>query len=436
MRKKRKILFLAVCLAILFFVGRDRLAEFYYRMGHARYGQQAYREAANYFHKALGLKPSAELHYALANIYLEEGAGDKALQEYREALRQDRRYVPAYQSLAEIYFLRESYKEAFDLAREAEAALPNDPDIRALKKKVAFEYFLNAALAAFEKGTKFEARELLKGALEANPQSAAVHYLLALSFDDGKDFYRVEDHLREALRLDPKFFLARSFLGDVFSEKGDFERAVQEYQFSLALHPDDPVALNNLGLAYMHLERYGTAIPYLEKALAVDPSNIQIRYNLAAVYRDRGMTEKAVENFKNLLAMRPDYPDAHNDLGDIYRKQARERDAFGEYQAAIAWCEAKLLDNPEDPFVLTELAYAYNEIREHEKARGLIDQALRLAPRHQKAYLTLANIYKNSNRPADALEALNKAKQLSSQEYLFIEDAIANVREQLARQMA
>lgn len=426
---------LAVGLVILFFVGKSRLAEFYYNRGNDCYQRQSYKEAAIYFDKALKMYPSsAVVSYALANAYRDGGAEDKAIEGYKRTLRLDGRFIEAYRALANLYFQRESYQKVLDLLKNVGAVIPNDPTLMTLKKRASLEYSLNAAMRSFERKDGFGARESLKTALDVDPDSAPAHYMLASSFYEQRDYYQAEEHLKEAIRLNPRFNFAYILLGDIYFERGDLEKAIEQYKASLAIHGADPEVLNSLGLTYMRLERYGSAIPYLQKALSFDPSRVSINYNLSAVYRDYGMLDKAAEGFIRVMSLQPDYPNVHNDLGDIYKRQKREEEALREYRATIASCEKKLSRSPSDPFVLVELAYAYNEIKEHDKAMGLVEKAIIINPRDSQAYLTQASIYRNLNRPDAALEALNKANQLSPRQYSFIGDAIVAAHEHLVKQ--
>jgi len=184
----------------------------------------------------------------------------------------------------------------------------------------------------------------------------------------------------------------------------------------------------------MNLERYGSAISYLEKAVALDPNNVNTRRNLAGVYRDYGVFDKAVAEFTKVMSMKPDFPDIYNDLGDIYKKQGKKDAALATYRKGIKNCEVKLSQNLENPAALNELAYAYNETQEYDKAKILIDKAITINSHYQKAYLTLASIYRNSGRPDAALIALDKANQLSPQGYVFVEEAINSTEKQWADQ--
>jgi Tfp pilus assembly protein PilF len=421
-------------LTVALFKGRDKWIEFRDQPARERFSHPSYKIAVDCFRRVLKIVPFAAGHYALAESYLDEGSEDQAVEEYKKVLKMDQHFVPVYLDLANIYLRREAFKEAWELIQKADTLIPDNPDIKDLKKQVSREYFLEAGVRAFEGGDRFKARALLNNALAADPNSAQMNYLIALSFDERQDFYRMEDYLKRAISLDPKFFLARNFLGDIYFGKGDFEAAIEQYQLSLAENSKDPSVLNNLGLAFMNLERYGSAVSSLEKALALDPTNVEIYHSLATVYRDYGMLDKATKGFIKIIQLKPDDPNVYNDLGDIYRSQGQDQEAVKQYRNGIAHGQKILSKGVRDPSLLVSLAYSYNGIQEFHMAKKLVEEALLVSPNDPKAYMTLANAYRGLNRSDAALIALDKAKKLSSKRYFYLEEAISRENEHLARQ--
>ncbi|MFH1208712.1 MAG: tetratricopeptide repeat protein [Candidatus Omnitrophota bacterium] len=421
-------------LAAVLFMGKSKWIEFRDKPVRERFSHPFYRKAVDYFREVLKMVPFAAGHYALAESYLDEGLENQAVEEYKKTLEMDKRFVQAYLALANIYYRRESSEEAWDLIQKAEAVIQDNPDIKDLKKQASYGYFLERGVKAFEGGDRIKARELFNQALASGPDSAQLHYLIALTFDEQQDFYRVEDYLKKAISLDPKFYLARNFLGDICFGKGDFVAAVEQYRASLDANRDDPYILNNLGLAYMNLQRYGSALPSLERALALDPNNIEFYHNLATVYRDYGMLDKATEGFTKIIQLKPDDPNVYNDLGDIYRKQGQDKEALKQYRAGIE-CGKKLLSSGiRDPSLLVNLAHAYNGAQEFQTAKDLVEEALLKDSNDPRVYMTLADAYKGLRRSDAALIALDKAKNLSPKNSFFIDEAITHAREQLAKE--
>ncbi|MFA5090997.1 MAG: tetratricopeptide repeat protein [Candidatus Omnitrophota bacterium] len=433
LKKIFELVIILVLLVVLVFIGKNKLAVFYYNRGNDCFGRRLYKDAISYFNKALKIEPEVALvHYSLANAYMEDKTEDKAREEYNRVIRLDSRFTPAYKALARVYLKQGLYQEAMDILSKAEVIDPDNPGIKEAISYSSSEYIaylLNAGADAFLAGDKLRAYELLNKALRINPDYAFSRYMLGYFYYADNKYDESEGMLKEAIRLDGKSFWARKLLGDVYFEKRIFDKAIEEYRLALAINGNDAVLLNNIGLAYMNLEKYDEAIPFLKESLSINPGNINIRYSLASLYRDSGRSSEAILEYNNLVNMQPDYPNVHNDLGDIYKQQGRIEEAFGEYRKEIYFCQSKLLRDPSDPFLLTDISYAYNGIEEYNKAKECIDKALAVKPDYRQAYLTLAGIHKNLGNSLDALAALKKAGELSSQKYFFIEKAITDIKE-------
>ncbi|MFH0985234.1 MAG: tetratricopeptide repeat protein [Candidatus Omnitrophota bacterium] len=417
---------------VLIFVGRNQWNEFSAIPANERYIDPRYKKVVSLGRKVLGALPFAAGHYALANSYLDEGAESLAVDEYKKTLQIDAHFTDASVALAEIYLRRGHPTEALALLEKAEKLHPGNPDIKDLKKDASYVYFLESGVSSFEKGDEVKARELLNKGLAANPDSAHLHYLIALSFREEQDFYRVEDHLKTAIRLDPKYCAARSFLGDLYFGQGDFEAALQQYKDSLSICGDNSFVLNNMGLAYMNLERYGQAIPLLERSLVLNPANVETLHNLTNLYRDHGHADKAIEGYLRLIQLKPDDLNIYNDLGDIYRGKGQVEAASQQYRVAIARGQ-RMLYKRRNPPLLVAVAHAYNGIQDFQMAKKMLDESLIKGYDDPKAYMTLANTYRGLGRFDAALIALDKAKKLTPNNSSYIDTAIAQSRQDFER---
>jgi len=434
-KKIAEILLFLILLAVLIYLGRPKLASYFYNRGCSYYDRGVYTQAIVFFEKASKIAPEiADIHYTLANTYIEEKMTDKAIEEYREAIRVDPGYVAAYLAISRIYSSREMYDEAIEQLEKINQKEPADPRIRDAINNVSFAYMaacFDKATELFISGDKERAYDLLYKALNLNPNLAFMHYTLGYFYFTDRNYALSKKSLDQALQVDPEFWMAYKLKGDIYAAEGEYEKAIDEYKKSAALNKNDAVLYNNLGLTYMEMERYPEALEYLQQAVKLSPDNINLRYSLASVYRDNRMFDQAVSEYQKLIGEKPDYPNVHNDLGDIYKFKGDNSLAISEYKKEIEYCREKLRDNPDDLVSLTDLAYAINGIGEEvDKAEEIVGRVLKIEPNYRHAYITLAKIYENKGQVQQSICALAKAKGLFRQTG-FIDNDISRLKKEI-----
>lgn len=434
MRRSVKILLIIILLLVLINVGRFKFGVWLYNKGCQYYDNAKYEEAIIHFKRSLKIHPKADfIHYSLANTYLEKKMEEEAIEEFKETLRLNPSYLGAYQRLKHIYCSRQEYESCLNLLNQAQKVLSDNPEIKKLIDEVLLEYaadYLDKAIDLFLVGNKSKAYELLNKALEIKPEFTFVRYTLAYLYFTEYNYSEAEVELNKVTQIDPEFWSAYKLLGDICFRKGLYQEAIDKYQLAISLNRNDAILCNDLGLALVQMELYDEAIIYLEKALKLEPKNLNIRYNLASTYRDKGRFDEAISEYKKIINYQPDYPNIHNDLGDIYQNLDRKEEAFREYNKEIEYCKAKLSDKA-DVVVLNNLAYALCGIGEYIRAKDMTERAIILQPNYRQAYLTLAKICEKQGKTSEAIVALNKAKQLSTQAH-FIDRDIARLKKELS----
>lgn len=279
----------------------------------------------------------------------------------------------------------------------------------------------------FANGRKEKAYSLLNKAIRLKPDYAHALYILGYFYYRDSKYKEAVASLERALEINPQHWLAHKLLGDIYFASGNFAQAAGKYKDVLAIRGDDVITLNNLGLAMMEMERYPEAALYLQNALCLNGQNPNIRYSLASVYRDNKMPEEAMGEYKKLIEQKIDYPNVHNSLADLYQQKGINKEAQEEYHKEISYAQRDLSERPNDVTVLNRLAHAYNGIGEDQKAEEVAKQAIAIKPGYRDAYLTLAQIYKKSDRYPEALLALREAAALSQYKN-FIDEDIARLK--------
>jgi tetratricopeptide (TPR) repeat protein len=101
------------------------------------------------------------------------------------------------------------------------------------------------------------------------------------------------DMLRKALEIDPNLAKTHFFLGVAQKSLGEYDDALSHLRAAAALYPRDRVVVNQLARVLFLKREYAAAIQELNKALSIDPEDLQAHYNLMLCYRGLGDAEKA-----------------------------------------------------------------------------------------------------------------------------------------------
>ncbi|HNR34776.1 MAG TPA: tetratricopeptide repeat protein [Candidatus Hydrogenedentes bacterium] len=147
-----------------------------------------------------------------------------------------------------------------------------------------------------------EAEKVLLGALDQYGSDPAIHYTLAIVYDNLKRLPDTEKHLKACLEI----------------------------------RPDDPEILNFLGYLYAdHNINLDEAEKLLKRAVELDPGSGYYLDSLGWVYYRRGQADKAIELIrKAILLMDSDDAELRNHLGDAYLLKGDTARALAEWRHA------------------------------------------------------------------------------------------------------
>lgn len=223
------------------------------------------------FKEALRLEPyRAEAHYNLANIQFKMGDIAAAEAGYRKAIKLNPYYDSAHLALALIHERKgETEKARFkyleiikNLPSNTRAylgltrlLLTNDrPDeaIRLLNQAISVqpdypEFHLYLGAAHEKKGEREKAVSVLKRGLNASPNSGRLHLELGRllsSTAEGRN--QGMNHLNRAVQLMPGSYLAHLYLGDGYYHQRNIEQARKEWLLAQRIRPDDQLAAERL----------------------------------------------------------------------------------------------------------------------------------------------------------------------------------------------
>jgi tetratricopeptide (TPR) repeat protein len=140
------------------------------------------------------------------------------------------------------------------------------------------------------------------------------------------------------------------------------------------------------------------------RSQVIDPLSAEEHNDLGVAYFLRGDLAPAAREFERALILRPDYVRALVNLGDT-------RLALGAVDGAIAAYEQARSQNPDDPPIANNLAWALlQHHRRWPEAEPIIRAALARHPEPRGYYLdTLGALLLKQQKWADALDAFHGA---------------------------
>ena len=223
---------------------------------------------------------AAERHLNQGNIYIRQGAWDKAIDSLKRALASDSTSVDIRLRLASVY----AQQKRFADARAAlEQILARNPDGSTELAEVHRDAYIMLGDLYLHEGKSKE---------------AATHFV-------------------HSLALDPDSFAGAYGLGRARFKSGDFAGAIAALHQALARGPDHRDAHYALGLAYVRQANYRDAHTHFARSIALDPDHAESHYGLALILMQQGQREQARQALQKVLALAPGHQRARAKLGEL-----------------------------------------------------------------------------------------------------------------------
>ena len=287
--------------------------------GMARRGLGEFAAAEGKLREAVALRPNDGIARRELGLAL---AGQRAYEPAREQLEkakelsldsQEVRFdlIAVLRELGDETALRRELAEFEDRKRLAQ--------IRALARRAA-----QRGAAYLRNGDPLAALSEYRQAARRDPDSAHLHYGMALALAAlGRQGERIES-LRKALALDPALAEARNELGAAYTEEQRYTEAEAELRAAAEASPGDPSPRNNLGVLYVKLGRLAEAEVLFRRAIADDPSAAHVHVNWGLALASLGRFDDARAALQTAKRLDSEDPKADQALAMI---EARLRTA-------------------------------------------------------------------------------------------------------------
>jgi len=298
--------------------------------------------------------------YLNALKYMAEGDSRKAVEQFKEAVKQDSDNIDAYLKLGDILREQHLLKNAIRLHR--------DLSLRAnLKAEEKNKILLSLALDYWENGQMKQAETYFTKLLETKEyKEVAIPYLLrileknehfqeAIKILDSSSFQKEEKYQRKRIRL--------KMQGALLTEaNGDGKQARILLKEVLKTMPDYTLASAFIGASYIKEERPEDALQVWTNFCETFPDKAHLLFpQLEKTYFELGNFAKIQELYERLLKAAPENVYVYLALSGILRKK-------GDHKTALSLIEDALGLNVDGDLLNRELVRILFEMEQYKKA--------------------------------------------------------------------
>ncbi len=362
-------------------------------------------------------------------LEVEQGIGE-AKQEIQSFIKNEPEQKLFYLWLADIYTRNNEHENAILTLKNI---IDTDPD-----NWIGLNAQTNLAQIELSRGDIQLANNLITIVLKKEVNNIDALLLRAnLSFIQG-DYRKAIQDLRTILNHDPKFLKASRTLAEALLIQGHNDLAIDTLLQALEKTPDDKGTLVGLAQLYALRGEQDTAINILKQVTDIFPDYSVAWESIARTALEVGqvtVAENAIKELQKIddqdtlskfLLAKIDIQNGHEQKASDALKAIIQNDVnapLSAYALATLLETAKSKENVGDvkkflsdlpdhtPLSLTILGAINMQNRNMEEAEVAFRQAIKLNPKSQDAYTSLAQILLEQKSPQNAIEVLGAAEQ-------------------------
>lgn len=214
---------------------------------------------------------------------------------------------------------------------------------------------------------------------------------------------------------DPRSVAATISAAELFARQGKWAEAEKLVDQGLAHAPDDAQLLTLRGGIALARGEAEKALAAFGKAVAANPKSFTARMARATLLVDLGRLDAAAPDLAQLAKDRPDDPRVNHLRAVYFAKRGDDRAARDALRATTAFIDAVPRETlkTRTPELLLLGGMAHAELQQRQKARGYLEDYLRIQPRHAGARKLLGSVLLDEGDTLAALSALEEANRLA-----------------------
>jgi tetratricopeptide (TPR) repeat protein len=275
---------------------REKLADIYLRLDQKD-------KAAEQFEAISKDNPgNPQPYYVLGILALQEKRLSDAADYFKRALTVKPEFEPTYYELANMKIALNKADEALEVLAKARARF---------RPNFALEYYTARAHARDKKYAEalkhFTDAEVIGKANEPDRLNHVFYFEYGAALERHGDYAEAEKYFRKCLELSPNFSEALNYLGYMWAERGEnLEEARKLISKAVELEPDNAAYLDSMAWVLFKLKQPREALRWIEKALEhIEEPDPTLYDHLGDIQAELGQREKAHEAWRKSVQLEP-----------------------------------------------------------------------------------------------------------------------------------
>ncbi len=296
----------------------------------------------------------------------------KAIEEFKTALKYDANNPDAYNRLGEVYRMQGRLIEAdqaFSKAIELDSKFS--------------EAISNKGTLVKASGQVDDAIALYRQAIKYNSKNHKAHYLLGEALADKGQYHEAYNSLNTALYQNRNSEIVYTKMGDVLQRQGNESAAISKYREAIRIKPEYVPAYQHLAHLFDSRGDGEFAMAELKSALNANPHLTDLKLDLGRLALAADKHDQALRYYREILSQNPSHPEALKGLSTTYMATAEKTAGQGVLGGS-------------DKYVDAEMA---------------IQRALQANPQDMSLHLAMLQINQLSGKPAMAQKHLEYITQ-------------------------
>lgn len=314
-----------------------------------------------------GRMAEAMAHYLSGKLQEDTAGPERAFNSYRKVLDLDPGFHELAIRVANDHLRHGETAEALAVLKDAMKANPENAALPLAAASVYARQLRKPDLA----------ERYAQEALDLAPETFAPYEALWEIYNDQGNPSKARSILAKAAQVeteDAAFWLelaefhARALLQENPPDPGNVARVTELYDKALQLSPDNAAAWNRVGDFYQVLGQPTNALPLFERAYEIDPDLPRLRDRLAATYAELGRTDQAIAMYEQIVAEESLKLGAYDALFRLhYQKQ--------DFAKAYTSIQQALILNPFEPTRYQHAADMLFRMGRFDRAYDLLGEA-------------------------------------------------------------